>query len=106
MLAVFEFVDHELGDVGAADGVADGDRQAGLGSQPPGGGPVGQPGWPHNGPVQVAGGHARAFVAGGLAAVDCKISPVIHGDDSGGKTALTTSLIWPNLGCNCRDRRS
>jgi hypothetical protein len=32
VVAVFEFVDHELGDVGAADGIADGDRQAGLGS--------------------------------------------------------------------------
>jgi hypothetical protein len=27
VVAVFEFVDHELDDVGAADGVADGDRR-------------------------------------------------------------------------------
>jgi hypothetical protein len=51
--AVFEVAEHELGHVGAADGVADGDRQAWPGPQPAGGGAVGGPGGPADGPVQV-----------------------------------------------------
>src|SRR6516165_9899349 len=60
--AVFEFAEYELGDVGAADGVADGDRQAWLSLEPSGGGAVGEPGGPDDGPVQVAGGD-QGFLA-------------------------------------------
>ena len=60
--AVFEVAEHELGHVGAADGVADGDRQAWPSLQPASGGAVGEPGGPDDGPVQVAGGD-QGFLA-------------------------------------------
>src|SRR5215469_17321966 len=64
--AVLEVAGHELGHIGAADGVAGGDRQAWPGPRPAGGGAVGEPGGPDDGPVQVAGGDQGflAFLAG------------------------------------------
>ena len=65
---MFQFVQDELGDVGAADRVPDADLQARLGAEPAGGGAVGQPGRPDDSPVQVAGGDQGllAFLVGEL----------------------------------------